>query len=123
MTTEHTDESATAGGASATSSERRRRELARQDLDLPNGSLPGSEDDPYWLCNLFGEVKTDDLYRQADEMEHDARILREAADRIEGGDWLPEEAALFIAENALRGEQGTHGLVDDIPIDAEVENE
>jgi hypothetical protein len=100
--------------------EDRRRELARDAFDVP--MMPtGITGDPYWLCNLHGEVSTDGLRRTAVRMRDDADLLEEMADRIEYGDLLPEEAALEIAMCSALGEYTVHDDYD-VPIPEEADS-
>jgi hypothetical protein len=101
--------------------EDRRRELARDAFDVP--MMPtGITGDPYWLCNLHGEVSTDGLRDYARRMEHDAELLRMMASRIESKALLPEEAALSIAQDAELGEYTVHEEYSTLPITEEADS-
>lgn len=103
-------------GKSETDIDRDRRgEIAKDALDI-------GMDDPYWLHNLsrclwFQDDAYADLLVQAEELEEDAQLLRDAHEKIEEGELIPAEAALFIAENANHGDYNTHThLYDNLPI-------
>lgn len=95
----------------------RRRDLARQAVSTEG--WPGIDDDPYWLCNMHGRINTSDLLQQATDLEEDAQLLRDAFEKIEDGEWLPEEAAVYIARNANYGDYNVADWLDDIPITEE----
>lgn len=98
----------------------RRRELAKAAFETP--TMPtGIRGDPYWLCNLHGEVNTDDMRRTAVQLRDDAALLEDMADRIDAGELLPEEAALEIARCSALGEYTVH---DDyaVPISEEADS-
>lgn len=96
----------------------RRRELARDALDT------GMED-PFWLhnlaqCSRFQEDAYGDLRETAEDLREDAALMEEAFEKIEEGELLPAEAAVFIAKNANFGDYDTHDhLYDGLPIGAE----
>lgn len=93
----------------------RRREIAKQALDA--SGFPGIDDDPYWLCNMHGQINTDDMKDMARRLREDAETLETAMEKIDDGELLPEEAALFIAERANFGDYDTHDhLYDGVPI-------
>jgi hypothetical protein len=103
-----------------TEAEDRRREIARQALET-NG-FPGIDGDPYWLCNLFGRTNPDDMTDMIDDLRWDASILEEAHRRMEEGELLSEEAALYIAEHVRFGEyEIQENLYDSLPIEVEEE--
>lgn len=94
----------------------RRREVARQALDV-------GMDDPYWLHNLaqclrFQDDAYGDLQDTVAQLREDADRLERAYERIEGGELTPAEAALFIAEGAHFGDYDTRShLYDGLPIE------
>ncbi len=92
------------------------RQDAKDALETDIG-LPGfhTEDDPYWLCNLHGEVNTDDLADMADSLREDATVLETAGERIDAGEWTPEVAALYVAANANYGRYGVAREIADPP--------
>jgi dsDNA-binding SOS-regulon protein len=96
----------------------RRREIARQALDT-------AMRDPLWLHNLsqclhFQNDAYDDLLDTAEALRQEADLIEEAHRRIEDGELIPAEAALYIAENApFHSEYGTREhIYDTLPIQA-----
>lgn len=91
----------------------RRKEIAREALDV-------GMDDPYWLCNLHGRIDEASLLETADQLREDAEVMETAFEKIDSGEWLPSEAALYIAENAHFGDYETRGhLFDSLPIEGD----
>ncbi|WP_254810635.1 hypothetical protein [Natronosalvus amylolyticus] len=93
----------------------RRRAIAQDALET------GFED-PYWLHNLarclwFQNEAYDDLLETVEQLREDADRLERAYERIEDGELLPAEAALYIAEGVHFGEYHTRQhLYDGLPI-------
>ncbi len=72
------------------------------------------------MTNLHGHVNTDGVLGMAENLREDADLLETAYEKMEAGEWEPEEAALYIAENANYGDYDTHDhLYDNIPIQEE----
>lgn len=98
----------------------RRREIARQSLDI-------GMDDPYWLHNLAQCTQRQsgaygDLLDIAERLQEDADLLVMAHGRIENSELTPAEAALTLAESVNFGDYSTHGhLYDQIPIEVDIE--
>lgn len=90
--------------------------------EIAHDALDTGMEDIYWLYNLsrcsrFNSEAYGDLIDSARRLEEDAETLRAAFEKIEDGDLLPAEAALYIAENANFGEYSTHtSLYGDLPI-------
>ena len=90
-----------------------RSKLARQAFTA--AGTTGIDGDPYWLCNLHGHANTDDLQQLAHKLREDADVIEVAAGRLDAGEFVPAEAALYIARNVAFGDYKIHDDID-VPI-------
>lgn len=97
----------------------RRREIAREALDCPiDGELSTMGGDPYWLKNMHGRIDVDEFRGMSKRLSQDATILLEAARKIDEGELLPEEAALWMAERVNYGDYKVRrDLYDSLPVE------
>jgi len=98
----------------------RRRDIAKQALSVDDFDLGMRDGDPYWLTNFHGRVNTDDMSEMAEKLREDADVLEDAAKKVEVGDWVSEEAAIYIARNSHYGDYDVARWLDqEMPITEE----